>query len=122
MTMSEFVVLTVAGVGVLFMLISAVGILRLPDVFARMHAAGKAATLGVSCLLLSAGLYFGEGWFWRMAVLIGLFFATAPIATTAMARAAYRSTPAERFQLRYDDMAVDKAVLPSASQEQKFTD
>ncbi|MCB0141177.1 MAG: monovalent cation/H(+) antiporter subunit G, partial [Caldilineaceae bacterium] len=38
MSLFEAVVLTIAGVGVLFMLISAVGILRLPDVFARMHA------------------------------------------------------------------------------------
>lgn len=103
----EVVVLSTASVGVIFMLISAVGILRLPDLFARMHAAGKAATLGVSCLLLSAGLFFGEGWFWRMAVLIFFFFVTSPIATTAMARAAYRATPSERFHLRYDDMAVE---------------
>ncbi|MEZ4707735.1 MAG: monovalent cation/H(+) antiporter subunit G [Caldilineaceae bacterium] len=105
MSLFELVVLTIAAVGVLFMLISAVGILRLPDVFARMHAAGKAATLGVSCLLLSAGMFFGEGWFWRMAVLIVLFFVTAPISTTAMARAAYRAAPAGRFLLRYDEMA-----------------
>lgn len=36
-----------ATVGVVFMLISSLGILRLPDVFTRMHANGKTSTLGV---------------------------------------------------------------------------
>jgi multicomponent Na+:H+ antiporter subunit G len=91
-------------------LISSVGILRLPGVHARMHAIGKGSTLGISCLLLSAGLYFGEGQLLRMIVLIGLFFITSPIAATAMARAAYRCSAGERAFLVYNDMA-DVAVV-----------
>ena len=87
------------------MFISAIGMMRLPDVYARMHAAGKGATLGVSCLLLAAGIFYGETILWRMVLLIILFFITAPIATTAMARAAYRSTPDERFVLKEDALA-----------------
>ena len=60
MTPVEITILIVAVIGVLFTFISAVGIVRLPDVYARMHAAGKASTLGVSCLLICAGLYYGE--------------------------------------------------------------
>lgn len=104
--MIKFVVLTIATIGTLFMLISALGIFRLPDVFTRMHAAGKAATLGVSCLLLSTGLFFhAEGQLLRMIALIVLFFVTAPIATTTMARAAYRTRHHKEFLLRHDDMA-----------------
>ncbi|MEZ4866662.1 MAG: monovalent cation/H(+) antiporter subunit G [Caldilineaceae bacterium] len=109
MLIREILILSIATVGVAFMLISAIGILRLPDVYARMHAAGKAATLGVSCVLLATGLAY-EAYLVRMIMLITLFFVTAPIATTAMARAAYRtSKPEEKFILRYDDMAQERA-------------
>lgn len=108
---AQYLILILASIGVIFMLISALGILRLPDVFTRMHAAGKAATLGVSCLLLAAGVYFGleEGGaeLWRMTALIVLFFVTAPIATTTMARAAYRTAEPGQFRLGIDEMATD---------------
>lgn len=106
--LTDYLILGLATVGVVFMLISALGILRLPDVFTRMHAAGKAATLGVSCLLLTAGIYFGAlgdiTEFWRMVALIALFFVTAPIATTTMARAAYRTAKPGDFILSLDEM------------------
>lgn len=105
----DSLILVLATVGVVFMLISALGILRLPDVFTRMHAAGKAATLGVSCLLLAAGIFFWKlgdlSEFWRMVALIVLFFVTAPIATTTMARAAYRRAKPKDFTLVVDEMS-----------------
>lgn len=117
MTLWEGLILALAAVGVLFNLISAIGILRLPDVYARMHAAGKAATLGVSCLLLSAGLYYGQGELLRMLILIVLFFITSPIATTTMARATYRNDPRRRFILHYDDLARDQQALGSQARQ-----
>lgn len=108
MSLFEWLILLLATIGVLFMLLSAIGILRLPDVYARMHAAGKATTVGVSCVLLATGLYYQE-YLIRMVLLIVLFYITGPIATTTMARAAYRtSKPEEKFSLRYDDMAKQK--------------
>jgi len=105
MTLREAFVLFFAAIGVVFMLISAIGILRLPDVYARMHAAGKAATVGVSGVLVAAGLFYPD-YLARMLLLITLFFITGPIATTTMARAAYRTSKQERrFVLRYDEMA-----------------
>lgn len=105
MTIREGFVLFFAIVGVAFMLISAIGVLRLPDVYTRMHAAGKAATLGVICVLLAAGLFYPD-YLIRMILLIVFFFLTAPIATTTMARAAYRTAKEERqFVLHYDEMA-----------------
>jgi multicomponent Na+:H+ antiporter subunit G len=105
MTIREGFVLFFAIVGVAFMVISAIGVLRLPDMYTRMHAAGKAATLGVICVLLAAGLYYPD-YLIRMVLLILFFFLTAPVATTAMARAAYRTAKEERpFMLNYDEMA-----------------
>ncbi|HXF61271.1 MAG TPA: monovalent cation/H(+) antiporter subunit G [Caldilineaceae bacterium] len=105
MSLLQIVILIIAGIGVLFTAVSAVGILRLPDVYARMHAAGKASTLGVSCILLAAGLYHGEDELFRMIVLIALFFVTGPIAVTTMARAAYRTSGDSPLILHYDELA-----------------
>ncbi len=106
MTIYQIIILIIATIGVLFMLISAIGLLRLPDVYMRMHAGGKAATLGVICVLIAGGLYFGSGQLPRMLILITLFFVTAPIANTAIARAVYRvSTPDDKIILNYDEMA-----------------
>lgn len=102
----NLLVILLASIGTLFLLISALGILRLPDVFTRMHAAGQAATLGISCLLFATGVHFLEdGQIARMVALIILFFVTSPIATTTMARAAYRQSASDRFLLVHDDLA-----------------
>ena len=46
--------------GSLFILLAAVGILRLPDLLTRMHATTKAAALGVMLIMLAAALHFAE--------------------------------------------------------------
>ena len=103
---SNLLVVLLAAVGTFFLLVSALGILRLPDVLTRMHAAGIAATLGITCLLLATGVhFFSQGQMLRMIALIILFFLTAPIATTTMARAAYRTSPSDQFVLAHDDLA-----------------
>jgi multicomponent Na+:H+ antiporter subunit G len=109
MSLSEIGIIVLASIGVFFTLVSAIGILRLPDVYARMHAASKASTLGVSCILLAAGLHYGDGQLTRMVILIALFFITGPIAATAMARAAYRTDPDKQFILHYDELAAAEA-------------
>lgn len=105
MPLLDLSVLLLATVGVIFMFISSIGMMRLPDIYARMHAAGKSATLGVSCLLLAAGIFTGAELFWRMIGLIILFFITAPIATSAIARASYRYKSEKSPALTHDDMA-----------------
>jgi multicomponent Na+:H+ antiporter subunit G len=103
----EILVLLLASIGVFFMIISAIGIFRLPDVLTRMHAFGKASTLGIIGVLLSVGIYYYEehGVFFRMILLVILFFITSPIAATAMGRAAYRRSRIEELALVHDDMA-----------------
>lgn len=104
MTLTELTVLLLTAIGVFFMLVSTYGILRLPDVYMRMHAAGKAATLGISCLMIAAGVYY-PAYLGRMIVLVIFFFITAPIATTTMARAAYRAIkPSEELVLHHDEL------------------
>ncbi len=88
--MTDAVVIVLSIVGTAFLVVSSIGVLRLPDVFTRMHAAGKAATIGVGCLLVASGVLFRtpSSWLHPLIALV-LFFITAPIATTALSRAAY---------------------------------
>ena len=44
--------------GTFLTVVACVGLLRFPDVYCRMHAAGKAGTLGVSLLILAPMIYF----------------------------------------------------------------
>jgi multicomponent Na+:H+ antiporter subunit G len=80
-------VLLVAGG--LFCIVGGIGLLRMPDVYTRMHAASVTDTLGAGLVLL--GLILQAGWTLVMAklVIIGLLiFFTSPAATHALARAA----------------------------------
>ncbi|MBX3045572.1 MAG: monovalent cation/H(+) antiporter subunit G [Anaerolineales bacterium] len=104
MELREIITLIAAGIGVLIMLISSAGVLNLPDVFMRMHGFGKASTLGISGLMLAAGVYYPD-YFARMMVLVVLFFITGPIATTALTRAAYKvASPSAKLSLRFNEM------------------
>jgi multicomponent Na+:H+ antiporter subunit G len=76
--------------GGLLMLVAAVGVFRMPDLFSRMQAAAKAATLGAACILLGLAVYFGElGVTSRALLVICFLFLTAPVAAHRLARAAY---------------------------------
>ena len=48
-------------VGTFLIVVACLGLLRFPDVFCRMHAAGKAGTLGVSLLIVAAMIDFAAG-------------------------------------------------------------
>jgi multicomponent Na+:H+ antiporter subunit G len=76
--------------GVAFMLIAAIGVVRMPDIFMRLHCSTKSATLGVGCVMLGAALHFGEFAIWARAVAVVVFiFVTAPVAGHVLGRAAY---------------------------------
>ena len=77
-------------VGGVFTLVGAVGLLRFPDFFMRMHAPTKATTLGVGGVLLaSLVLGWARGEFGLNLLLITLFlFVTAPVSANLMAQAA----------------------------------
>ncbi|NJK33319.1 MAG: monovalent cation/H(+) antiporter subunit G [Deltaproteobacteria bacterium] len=78
--------------GSLFCITASVGLARMPDLYMRMQAATKAGTLGVGCLLLATGIYFGTLEVLVQCVLVVLFlFLTAPIASHLIGRAAYLS-------------------------------
>lgn len=87
------IVLTIT-VGTIFTMVTMIGILRLPDVYTRAHAASKSATLGVLSILLGVFFHFwlNQGHF-SIQLLLGIvfLFITSPIGGHLMGRAAYMS-------------------------------
>lgn len=77
--------------GALFVLIGAIGIVKLPDLFTRLHAATKPSTLGVGGIMVGALLYFsatGDEISLREALLTMFLFITAPVSAHLLAKAA----------------------------------
>lgn len=77
-------------IGALFSLLAVVGILRLPDLYTRMHAASKAGTVGSGAVLVAIALVAFDGAVILRAIVgIVFFMLTAPISAHLLARAAY---------------------------------
>lgn len=88
--MSETIVAILLFVGAAFVLLASVGVLRLPDLFTRMQAATKAATLGSDFLLLAVAVFFEDlGVTTRALAAVAFITFTAPIAAHMIGRAAY---------------------------------
>ena len=87
-----FLDLTSAGLlaaGSIFVLIGAFGLIRLPDFYTRLHAAGITDTLGAELILLGLMFQAGLSLVTVKLILISLFiFFTSPTATHAVANAA----------------------------------
>ena len=91
---SDFFVAAFALIGTFFSLVTALGLIRLPDLYTRAHAASKSATLGVMSILISVIIYFvAEDGLFSSRVVLGILFVliTAPIGGHLIARAAYYS-------------------------------
>ena len=83
----SLLILTGAG----FVLVGAIGIVKLPDFFTRLHAPTKASTLGVGSILAASMLYFSsrsEGISLRELLVIAFLFITAPVSAHMLSKAA----------------------------------
>ena len=75
--------------GSFFLVVGAIGILRMPDVFTRMHAASVSDTLGAGFLILAMVIQAGFSLVtFKLFVILAVFFLTSPLTTHALARAA----------------------------------
>jgi multicomponent Na+:H+ antiporter subunit G len=78
--------------GAVFLLISSVGLLRLPDFYSRAQAVGKAETLGSMLVLFGLALHNGaELTTIKILLILAIIFVTNPTATHALTRSAFRS-------------------------------
>lgn len=80
--------------GAIMSVISAFGMIRLPDVYTRSHAATKSSTLSVLLCLTGAFIYFWiDDGYVSIRLMLGIIFVfiTAPVSGHLVCRAAYRS-------------------------------
>jgi multicomponent Na+:H+ antiporter subunit G len=78
-------------VGIVVILVAAIGLIRLPDALSRQHAATKAGTVAV--ILFASGVAMiaqDSAWTWRLLVIVVLLLCTLPLASHALSRAAAR--------------------------------
>lgn len=93
-TIQAVVITVLIAIGCFFLLVGTIGLLRLPDVYNRMHATSKATTLGAASIFLAGTVYFapanlgGAG----LVSLVGIvfLFITAPTGAHVISQAAER--------------------------------
>lgn len=108
--MAESISLLLLLLGAIFMLLAAIGMVRMPDVLTRMHSSTKSATLGVGLIMLGVALTFIDFAIGVRAFAIVIFmFSTTPVSAHMIARAAYLSgvplwegTLSDEMRGRYD--------------------
>ena len=84
-------------IGTFFYFLSALGLIRMPDVYNRMQTSTKSATLGSLGVMVGVGIWalgsdFGSvAWFTKTIVIAVFLLLTNPISAHALIRAAYKS-------------------------------
>lgn len=90
----EIIISILLLVGGILSFLGSIGILRFPDVYGRLHAATKSATLGVIGIVLGTFLYFlilHNLFVGKLLLGIVFVFLTAPVGAFMISRAAYRT-------------------------------
>ncbi|WP_238316052.1 monovalent cation/H(+) antiporter subunit G [Nosocomiicoccus massiliensis] len=120
--------------GVFFSIVAGIGIVRLPDMYSRLHAASKSSTLGVSLVLLAVFLYF---WYFEERFEITLILALvfiyiiAPTGAHMLARSAFHSdvepyrltilNELRRDEIGYEELTEeDKLKIEQRKKEQEL--
>jgi multicomponent Na+:H+ antiporter subunit G len=124
--MEQLLTFILVGGGSLFVLLAGVGLLRMPDLFTRMHPSSKAATLGTVLILIGVAVHFEDWAITVRAVLICLFlFLTAPVAAHIIGRAGFFSgvplseeTAIDELSGRYDLQTHCLSCPPTGAEEE----
>lgn len=107
-------------IGALLILVSAIGVVRLPDVLSRMHGLSKASTAGVGIALFSAA--FGMS---RLDDAMSLVFAAAlqvltnPVASTLLTRATHHAEEDRRAKEERESAARETAARAPGQSAQR---
>jgi multicomponent Na+:H+ antiporter subunit G len=88
--MSDWIIGILATFGALFILLAAIGVVRMPDLYLRISVTTKAATLGIGLVLACAAIYFNEmAITTRVLAIIFFLLLTAPVGAHLLGRASY---------------------------------
>ncbi len=78
------------GIGCFFIVVTAIGIVRFPDFYSRLHPAGKTDTVGQAFVLIGLMIYEGFSLISiKLMIIVVFIFIASPIATHALAQAAF---------------------------------
>ena len=88
-TVFQLIAILAVIAGTLFSVVGVLGLIRLPDVYARLHATGKVGVYGVVLLLVASVVWTPLGW-GKALLLILLLMVAGPVTTHAIGSAAYR--------------------------------
>ncbi len=93
MLLTAITLVLLAG-GVFFFTVGTIGLLRLPDVYTRMHATAKCDTLGLGLILAGLAIYSGISLnSAKLLMIAAVVWLTNPTATHVIAKAVYDSEP-----------------------------
>lgn len=85
--MDKIIISVLILLGSFFILVSAIGILRFKDLYARLHATTKATSFGLLLLLVGVSLFFNIFPVYVKSLLIIIFiYLTAPLAAHTIAK------------------------------------
>lgn len=88
--MSSAIIAILTTFGAIFVLLAAIGLIRMPDTYLRISVTTKAATLGVGLMLVSAAIFFNDlSTTSRALVIIVFVLLTAPVSAHLIGRASY---------------------------------
>ncbi len=74
--------------GVSAFLISAIGLVRMPDFYTRMHAGTKATTIGI-IFIITGAICIEPTWIWKLLLLAIFILLTNPLSSSVVARATH---------------------------------
>jgi multicomponent Na+:H+ antiporter subunit G len=80
---------TLTGIGVVFLFLGSLGILRLPDVYNRLQAGTKCTTFGAFFTIIGVGV-MEPTWFWKTLIISLFILLTNPVSNHALGRASKR--------------------------------
>lgn len=90
MTLASLLAACFLLAGAAFALVAAIGVVKFPDLYTRMHAATKAGAFGLSLMLIGLAIRWPQPRMLFMGAMIVLFFyLTAPVAAQMLSRAGY---------------------------------
>lgn len=95
-------------IGAAFALVATIGVLRLPDIYSRMHAASKAGTVGSGAMLIALAVFAEEpATALRAIAAVAFVMLTAPVSAHLLAKAAYSAGYRLWSNSVVDDMEAD---------------
>jgi multicomponent Na+:H+ antiporter subunit G len=116
---SNLIVTVFVLAGAFFSLLAAIGVIRFPDVYTRMHAATKAPAFGILLFLIAAVFFFADLYTTAISLMIVVFiFLTAPVASHIISRVAHLLNTEIFSETSIDELANDTDISGKKSQEE----